>query len=174
MLGMSTGKRPALFGMALIAVTAMSPATLHAQQATVTGKVTAQTGGTPLPDARVYVVGSTLAATTNAEGQYTLRGVPVGTIEIRVIRVGYQEQKKPIAVAAAQLDDARFHDAGRDRSTAGHRHDGDRPAAPQSSSATRSPRSATSGSASKRSPITNISRPARREGAGRRRAAGQR
>jgi len=80
MLGMSTGRRPALFGMALLAAVALTPAMLQAQQATVTGKVTGQAGGTPLSDARVYVVGSTLAATTNAEGQYTLRGVPVGTM----------------------------------------------------------------------------------------------
>ena len=101
MLGMSTGKRPALLGFAgLLAMIALRPAIAGAQQAIVTGKVTAQVGGQPLSDARVYVVGSTLAASTNAEGQYTLRGVPVGSIEIRTIRVGYHEQKKPLVVTA--------------------------------------------------------------------------
>ena len=101
MLGMSTGKRPALLGFSgLLAMIALPAAIAGAQQAIVTGKVTAQVGGQPLSDARVYVVGSTLAATTNAEGQYTLRGVPVGSIEIRTIRVGYHEQKKPLVVAA--------------------------------------------------------------------------
>ena len=101
MLGMSTGKRPALLGFAgLLAMIALRPAIAGAQQAIVTGKVTAQVGGQPLSDARVFVVGSTLAATTNAEGQYTLRGVPVGSIEIRMIRVGYHEQKKPLVVTA--------------------------------------------------------------------------
>ena len=108
MLGMSTGRRPALLGFAgLLAMIALRPAIAGAQQAIVSGKVTAQVGGQPLSDARVYVVGSTLAATTNAEGQYTLRGVPVGSIEIRTIRVGYQEQKKPLVVtagASATLD----------------------------------------------------------------------
>ena len=101
MIGMSTRRRPALFGLAaLLSGAVLAPAQAAAQQSTVTGKVTAQVGGQPLTDARVYVVGSALASTTNAEGQYTLRGVPAGTIEIRAIRVGYQEQKKPLVVTA--------------------------------------------------------------------------
>jgi TonB-linked SusC/RagA family outer membrane protein len=71
-----------------------------AQQPTLTGRVTAQGTSEPLADARVYVVGSALNVGTNAEGRYTLRGVPTGTIEVRVIRVGYQEQKKSVAVTA--------------------------------------------------------------------------
>src|SRR4051812_22524059 len=99
MIGMSTGRRPALLGLLVfVAGTALGSTRADAQQSTVTGRVTAQVGGAPLGDARVYVVGSTLAATTNAEGNYTLRGVPQGTIEIRAIRVGYQEQKKPLVV----------------------------------------------------------------------------
>jgi len=75
-------------------------------QGTVTGRVT--TGSAqPLPDSRVLVVGTTVTTTTTSEGRYTLRGVPAGTVEIRVIRVGYQEQKKSVTVASggsANLD----------------------------------------------------------------------
>ena len=46
------------------------------------------------------VAGTSLATSTNSDGRYTLRGVPAGTADIRVIRVGYQEQKKPVSVAA--------------------------------------------------------------------------
>ena len=170
MLGMSTGKRPALLGFAgLLAMIALRPAIAGAQQAIVTGKVTAQVGGQPLSDARVYVVGSTLAASTNAEGQYTLRGVPVGSIEIRMIRVGYQEQKKPLVADGWSYDDARLHDGAGGRSAAG-----------VVTTATGEQRRvelgntiATFGDVAKRveeSPITNIARPARRQGAGRRRA----
>jgi len=81
-----------------LAVIAASAATASAQQATLSGRVI--TGvGQPLSDSRVIIVGTTLSALTNAEGRYTLRGIPAGTVEVRVIRVGYQEQKRPITLA---------------------------------------------------------------------------
>src|SRR5439155_1515616 len=90
----------ALFAFLLI------PSIAGAQQATVSGRVSAQGTGEPLADARVYLVGTPMAASTNGEGRYTLRNVPVGAVEVRVIRVGYQEQKKPLRVTAgdATLD----------------------------------------------------------------------
>ena len=68
----------------------------QAQQTTITGQVTA--AGQPLGDARVFLVGTSLAAATGQDGRYTLRNVPAGAGEVRVLRVGYQEQKKSIAV----------------------------------------------------------------------------
>jgi TonB-linked SusC/RagA family outer membrane protein len=73
-----------------------------AQPATISGRVTAEGTQQPLSDSRVYVVGTTLIATTNAEGRYTIRGVPAGAAQVRVIRVGYQEQKKPVTLTAGQ------------------------------------------------------------------------
>src|SRR5687768_14182761 len=74
----------------------------RAQAATISGRVTAAETGQPLSDSRVYVVGTTLIASTNAEGRYTIRGVPSGPASVRVIRVGYSEQKKPVTVTAGQ------------------------------------------------------------------------
>jgi len=86
---------------ALIAtVTLVAPIAAVAQQATVTGRVIAAGTNTPLSDSRVVVVNSSLSTLTGADGRYTLRGVPTGNIEVRVLRVGYTEQKKPITVAA--------------------------------------------------------------------------
>jgi len=84
------------------AVTAIPTLSLAQQQqpASISGRVTAQGTDEPLPDVRVFLVGSALNVATNAEGRYTLRGVPTGTFEVRVIRVGYQEQKKSIAITA--------------------------------------------------------------------------
>jgi TonB-linked SusC/RagA family outer membrane protein len=73
-----------------------------AQQGVVTGRVTAREAGVPLSDARIVAVGTSLITVTNADGRYTLRGVPAGTQEIRVLRVGFTEQKKPITVVAGQ------------------------------------------------------------------------
>lgn len=77
------------------------PSIAAAQQASISGRVTAAAeGNQPLADARVYLIGTTIAASTSADGRYTLRGVPAGTNEVRVIRVGYVEQKKAVAVPA--------------------------------------------------------------------------
>lgn len=86
---------------------AAAPLAARAQQASIAGRVLAAGTGEPVGDARVMVVNSALVATTNAEGRFTLRPVPTGTVEVRVLRVGFQEQKKSIAVdagAALTLD----------------------------------------------------------------------
>jgi hypothetical protein len=74
------------------------PAVLRAQ-GTVTGQVTTATNE-PLSDARVMVVNTSLIVPTGADGHYTIRNAPTGNIEVRVLRVGYQEQKKAVAVSA--------------------------------------------------------------------------
>ncbi len=72
-------------------------------QGTIVGRVTAQGTGEPLQESRVVVVGTSLFTSTNAEGRYTLRNVPSGaTTEIRVLRVGFAEQKKPVRAPAGQ------------------------------------------------------------------------
>ena len=76
-------------------------AAVAAAQGTLTGTVTAQNGG-PLQEARVILVGTSLFTTTGPDGKYTLRRVPVGTAEVRVIRVGYQEQKKSVRILDGQ------------------------------------------------------------------------
>jgi TonB-linked SusC/RagA family outer membrane protein len=80
--------------------------TALAQQGTITGRVTARESNEPLSDVRVIVLGTSVFTVTNAEGRYTLRGVPLGAQTIRTIRVGFVEQKKPISVTAqaATLD----------------------------------------------------------------------
>ena len=85
---------------AFVAVITAIPSLALAQQATISGRVMAQGTNEPLTDVRVFLVGSALNVSTNAEGRYVLRGVPTGTLEVRAIRVGYQEQKKAIAVTA--------------------------------------------------------------------------
>ena len=78
---------------------------LVGQQATgtVTGRVVGSgaTGG-PLETARVSVMGTNLATGTNREGVFTLRGVPAGSHEIRVIRLGYSQRTLPVTVTAGQ------------------------------------------------------------------------
>ena len=92
----STHLRSALIALAVL----VAPAGAQTPQPTVTGTVTAAGTGAPLSDARVVVVNSSLTTLTGVDGRYTLRGVPTGSIEVRVLRVGYTEQKKGVSVAA--------------------------------------------------------------------------
>jgi TonB-linked SusC/RagA family outer membrane protein len=73
-----------------------------AAQGTVTGRVTAKESNEALSDVRVIVVGTTVFGITNADGRYTLRSVPAGSQEIRVLRVGYAEQKQRVSVTSGQ------------------------------------------------------------------------
>ena len=47
-----------------------------AQGGTLTGTVTAQAGGTPLQEARVIIIGTSLFSTTGPDGKFTIRRVP--------------------------------------------------------------------------------------------------
>jgi TonB-linked SusC/RagA family outer membrane protein len=94
----TVGRRVPRLLAALVAVCA--PALASAQQSgTITGRVSAAVGGAPLVESRVFVVGTNTVASTNQEGRYTLRVSP-GAHDIRVIRVGYSEQKRNVTVAA--------------------------------------------------------------------------
>ncbi|MBK6844932.1 MAG: SusC/RagA family TonB-linked outer membrane protein [Gemmatimonadetes bacterium] len=63
--------------------------------------MTASDVNEPLSDVRVIVLGTSVFTVTNAQGNFTLRGLPAGSYEVRVLRVGYQEQKKSVAVTAS-------------------------------------------------------------------------
>jgi len=96
-LAWQAGRRWLVVGVAILFG---APAIAQAQQATIAGRVTAAGTNEPLTDARVLVLNTSLYAVTNADGRYTIRGVPAGNHDVRVIRVGFQEQKKSIAVTA--------------------------------------------------------------------------
>jgi TonB-linked SusC/RagA family outer membrane protein len=80
---------------------------LHAQ-GTITGKVISQAGGQPLPEARIIVIGGTASASTGEDGKFTLRNVAAGNVQLQVLRVGYQSQKKTVSVASATTTVADF------------------------------------------------------------------
>ena len=85
----------------------------RAQQAIVTGRVTDEAAGQPVSDVQVVVVGTTLGALTNQDGRYTIRGVPAGAQQVRAIRIGYTESKKPVTVGEAMENGAENSRYGR-------------------------------------------------------------
>ena len=78
------------------------------QQGTITGRVTDAATGQPVSAAQVNVVGTTLGAQANQDGQFTIRGVNPGSIEVRALRVGFAESKQTVTVTAGQTATANF------------------------------------------------------------------
>src|SRR5215218_5264976 len=74
---------------------------------TVTGTVTG-TGGQPLVGASVAVAGTTRGDQTNAQGQFTIAAVPVGSRTLRATFAGYGEATRTVTVAAGQTVTATF------------------------------------------------------------------
>jgi len=96
----SVGKRSYLTLAVLVALATGAPAA--AQQATITGRITDQASSQPVQEARVIIIGTSIFTVTGQDGRYTVRNVPVGTAEIQVLRVGYQQQKKSVRTIAGQ------------------------------------------------------------------------
>jgi hypothetical protein len=103
--------------LALIAFTvcvssAMKPSTPSLVQTTgtvtVTGKVT-NSDGRPVSNARVYVPGSNEATRTDANGNYTLTGVPAGPQVVVVRQRGYTPVQVDAKFSTKRSDRARNH-----------------------------------------------------------------
>lgn len=65
---------------------------LLAQAGKLAGTVSDAETGDPIPGANVIVEETTIGATTNAEGQYTILNIPPGTYNVRATFVGYADQ----------------------------------------------------------------------------------
>lgn len=55
----------------------------------ITGTVTEAKANAPLPNVTVAIVGTTRGAMTDAEGRYSIGGLPAGKVALRVTRIGY-------------------------------------------------------------------------------------
>ena len=97
---MKSLRLPSLATSAMIALMTTVAAAAGAQ-GTIQGSVTAQ-GGTPLQEVRVLIVGTSRFGSTGPDGKYKVVGVPGGAAEVRLLRVGYAEQKKSVQVIDGQ------------------------------------------------------------------------
>ncbi len=57
----------------------------------IAGKVTDKETGEPMPGANVVVVGTTLGAATNVNGEYFILNVPPGSYDVRASVIGYSQ-----------------------------------------------------------------------------------
>ncbi|HEY8831291.1 MAG TPA: carboxypeptidase-like regulatory domain-containing protein, partial [Gemmatimonadaceae bacterium] len=68
---------------------------------TITGTVTSDTGQ-PVSGVQVFLVGRGIGATTDADGHFTIRGVPPGTYQLRAQRIGFTPRSTQVTVGANQ------------------------------------------------------------------------
>src|SRR5207247_2472161 len=76
-----------------------------AQTGTVTGRVMAATGA-PIVGAEVSVVGTGLGTRTAQEGRFTLRNVPAGPHDLRILAIGYKLGTLRLTIAADTVTNA--------------------------------------------------------------------
>jgi TonB-dependent starch-binding outer membrane protein SusC len=90
----------------LAALALLDPGAVAAQATgTLRGRVTDAASGRGIADAQVVVNGTRIAASTNAEGQYTLALVPLGSRSVTARRLGYQSVTRQIDVTEGATAD---------------------------------------------------------------------
>jgi len=106
---MNVQRIPARIGALLALIFAIAgPARSYAQSetrpetGTVQGTVLDATANVGVAGAQVFVVGTTIGTLTDAEGGYSLSGVPAGEQVVTVRLIGYREASKRITVTAGE------------------------------------------------------------------------
>jgi TonB-linked SusC/RagA family outer membrane protein len=97
---MTTGRWKLIACLSATAVLSLAPSRIAHAQGTISGRITAQATGQPLAEARVLLIQSSLSATSGEDGRFTIRNAPAGAVQLQVLRVGFQSQKKTVAVTA--------------------------------------------------------------------------
>lgn len=88
---------------------AFVPAGMYAQgTGTVTGQVMDQSTRVPVPDAQVTVAGTQRGTQTDQQGRFSIQGIPAGSREIRVRRVGYAPSVQTVLVETGATAAANF------------------------------------------------------------------
>lgn len=88
------------FVLPMAALLAASP--VRAQQGVVAGTVVAAGTNEPLSAAQVVVIGTSLGASTDAQGRFRIGGLPGTAVELDVRRIGYQQAR--VAARVGQQD----------------------------------------------------------------------
>jgi len=69
----------------------------------ISGTVLDADTGKPLPHANVFLANTMKGSVTDSTGRFLIRGVPVGTFEIVVSRVGYEVAKREIQMVGENI-----------------------------------------------------------------------
>lgn len=85
----------------VVALLALARPGLAQETGMLEGRVT-ESGGAPVPDALITIVGTNRGARTGEDGQYRLASLRVGDVSVRVTRLGYAAVSRPVTIAAGQ------------------------------------------------------------------------
>jgi TonB-dependent starch-binding outer membrane protein SusC len=97
--------------MATIGVALALPAAAGiaaAQTGTVVGTITDQTNKAPIASVQVQILGSTRGVISGPDGHYRLIGVPSGSTQLRVTRIGYAAATQTVNVPTGDVATADF------------------------------------------------------------------
>ena len=94
-------KRITLFLLTGLLAVLLTDGLAQAQNATIRGRIVGE-DYLPLPGAQVYIPSLNKGSISDVNGQYRLANLPVGTYEVKVSYLGYQEINKTLSVNAAQ------------------------------------------------------------------------
>lgn len=86
----------------LVAIGAIASLSVWAQTGTVSGRVIDAESLEPLPFANAFINNSTLGAATSLEGEFLIKNVPVGSVEVVFSFVGYQSYQARVNVQDGQ------------------------------------------------------------------------
>ena len=96
-------------GLALVLMIVFLPAGLHAQATgTITGRVTAQEGGAPLPGVQIQLQGTQIGTITAQDGRYQLTGVPSGPQTVTASLINREPGNLTLNVVPGQSVSADF------------------------------------------------------------------
>jgi hypothetical protein len=101
-LTFSVGRHRRRFAVAGAAALLAVATRVEAQQGRIAVRVTDAATQQPVAQAQVQIVGTTLGGLTGADGRAVIRGIAPATHQVRVLRVGYAEQKKQVTVTGTE------------------------------------------------------------------------
>ena len=70
---------------------------------TIHGRVTESVTGGPLESANIFLAGTTIGTVTDRGGDFALRGIPSGTYQLVVSRVGYRSSVSSVEISSTEL-----------------------------------------------------------------------
>jgi TonB-dependent starch-binding outer membrane protein SusC len=95
--------RRLILGASALALLFAAPATTHAQQREITGRVTQAGSGIPLPDINIGIVGALAGTRSNERGEFRIR-VPSGDVTLFARAIGFKRATKRVGAGEATAD----------------------------------------------------------------------